>query len=156
MPLITASFTPWLLLMVNIDFGRSPFELSTWSRYSLVPEPFSLVTHASLCIAAPNQHPLAGRKEISISDLQNEAWVTREKGSGTREYLDHVLSSNGLRPKSMFTISMLIWSGNAHFILHERFNFQLILVCMSFNQPDISLKHPHTLADLLCIANHDI
>lgn len=58
-----------------------------------------------MCIAAPNQHPLAGRKEISISDLQNEAWVTREKGSGTREYLDHVLSSNGLRPKSMFTIS---------------------------------------------------
>ncbi len=58
-----------------------------------------------MCIAAPNQHPLAGRRDISISDLQNEAWVTREKGSGTREYLDHVLSSNGLRPKSMFTIS---------------------------------------------------
>lgn len=58
-----------------------------------------------LCIAAPNQHPLAGRKNIPINDLQNEAWITREKGSGTREYLDHVLASNGLRPKSMMTIS---------------------------------------------------
>ncbi|OWP59073.1 LysR family transcriptional regulator [Bacillus velezensis] len=58
-----------------------------------------------LCIAAPNGHPLAGRKNILAAELQNQAWVTREKGSGTREYLDHVLQSNGLRPKSMMTIS---------------------------------------------------
>uniref|UniRef100_UPI0021C12782 LysR substrate-binding domain-containing protein n=2 Tax=Bacillaceae TaxID=186817 RepID=UPI0021C12782 len=58
-----------------------------------------------LCIAAPNGHPLADRKNIPAAELQNQAWVTREKGSGTREYLDHVLQSNGLRPKSMMTIS---------------------------------------------------
>ncbi|MCY9389737.1 LysR substrate-binding domain-containing protein, partial [Bacillus haynesii] len=38
-------------------------------------------------------------------DLQNQTWVTREVGSGTREYLNHVIRSNGLKVKSFLTIS---------------------------------------------------
>lgn len=40
-----------------------------------------------------------------MADLQNQAWVTREVGSGTREYLNHVIRSNGLKAKSFLTIS---------------------------------------------------
>ncbi|TYR80694.1 LysR family transcriptional regulator [Priestia megaterium] len=58
-----------------------------------------------LVIVSPVAHPLANKKQIQIDDLQNEMWVAREKGSGTREYLDLVIQSNGLKMKSMLTIS---------------------------------------------------
>lgn len=58
-----------------------------------------------LLIVASKGQPLVKKKTVRIEDLQNQAWVTREKGSGTRDYLHHVISSNGLRVKSMMTIS---------------------------------------------------
>lgn len=42
---------------------------------------------------------------MEITDLHDQAWVTREVGSGTREYLNHVIRSNGLKIKSILTIS---------------------------------------------------
>lgn len=58
-----------------------------------------------LFIVASVQHPLAKREQVSISELHDQAWITREVGSGTREYLNHVIRSNGLRAKSFLTIS---------------------------------------------------
>ncbi|MDE1427560.1 HTH-type transcriptional regulator CysL [Bacillus licheniformis] len=58
-----------------------------------------------LFIAASSDHPLAAKQDVTISDLQNQTWVTREVGSGTREYLNHVIRSNGLKVKSFLTIS---------------------------------------------------
>ncbi|PLT27928.1 LysR family transcriptional regulator [Peribacillus deserti] len=58
-----------------------------------------------LFIVSSNTHRLAGRGKVEIADLQNQAWITREVGSGTREYLNHVIRSNGLKVKSMLTIS---------------------------------------------------
>ena len=40
-----------------------------------------------------------------MADLQNQEWVTREVGSGTREYLNHIIRANGLKIKSILTIS---------------------------------------------------
>ncbi|WP_210364260.1 LysR family transcriptional regulator [Bacillus sp. REN3] len=45
------------------------------------------------------------RGDITFDDLQNHTWITREEGSGTREYLNHVIRSNGLKVKSLLTIS---------------------------------------------------
>ncbi|MGM9957573.1 MAG: LysR family transcriptional regulator, partial [Peribacillus sp.] len=58
-----------------------------------------------LFIVSSNKHELANKKDLTISDLQNQAWVTREVGSGTREYLNHLIRSNGLKVKSLLTIS---------------------------------------------------
>ncbi|MFC3885872.1 LysR family transcriptional regulator [Bacillus songklensis] len=58
-----------------------------------------------LFIVSSNNHKLACKDEVTIADLQNQAWVTREVGSGTREYLNHVIRSNGLKVKSLLTIS---------------------------------------------------
>ncbi|WP_028399949.1 LysR family transcriptional regulator [Ectobacillus panaciterrae] len=58
-----------------------------------------------LFIVSSNNHNLACKDEVTIADLQNQAWVTREIGSGTREYLNHVIRSNGLKVKSLLTIS---------------------------------------------------
>ncbi|KKI90233.1 LysR family transcriptional regulator [Bacillus sp. SA1-12] len=55
-------------------------------------------------VSSPN-HMLAQRAEVTIADLQNQAWVTREVGSGTGEYLNHVFRTNGLKVQSLLTIS---------------------------------------------------
>ncbi|WP_223590606.1 LysR family transcriptional regulator [Neobacillus bataviensis] len=58
-----------------------------------------------LFIIASNNHELVKKKEVTMTDLQNQAWVSRELGSGTREYLNHVIRSNGLKVKSLLSIS---------------------------------------------------
>ncbi|MFE4813082.1 LysR family transcriptional regulator [Peribacillus simplex] len=58
-----------------------------------------------LFIVSSNNHELANKDEVEITDLHDQAWVTREVGSGTREYLNHVIRSNGLKIKSILTIS---------------------------------------------------
>ncbi|TDL92010.1 LysR family transcriptional regulator [Vibrio vulnificus] len=58
-----------------------------------------------LFIVSSNKHELANKDDVEITDLHDQAWVTREVGSGTREYLNHVIRSNGLKIKSILTIS---------------------------------------------------
>lgn len=58
-----------------------------------------------LVIVASNDHPLVHKQEVCISDLQNQIWITRELGSGTREYFNHFIRSNGLKIKSLMIIS---------------------------------------------------
>lgn len=58
-----------------------------------------------LVVIAPKQHHLAKKEVVTISDLHDEQWVSREDGSGTRENLNHFLHSNGLKVKSITTIS---------------------------------------------------
>lgn len=58
-----------------------------------------------LVLIAPKNHKLAAKKVISLSDLQNEDWISRENGSGTRASLNHLLHSYGLKVKSIMTIS---------------------------------------------------
>ncbi len=58
-----------------------------------------------LFIVSSPSHPLALQRNVSIADLQNQEWITRENGSGTREYLNHVIRSNGLKAKSILSIS---------------------------------------------------
>ena len=58
-----------------------------------------------LFIISSNDHKLANKNDVTIADLQNQSWITREFGSGTGEYLNHVIRSNGLKVKSLLTIS---------------------------------------------------
>jgi DNA-binding transcriptional LysR family regulator len=58
-----------------------------------------------LFIISSNDHKLANKNDVTITDLQNQSWITRELGSGTGEYLNHVIRSNGLKVKSLLTIS---------------------------------------------------
>ncbi|MGE7186589.1 LysR family transcriptional regulator [Peribacillus sp. NPDC006672] len=58
-----------------------------------------------LFVVSSNDHELSYKDEVVITDLHDQAWVTREVGSGTREYLNHVIRTNGLKIKSILTIS---------------------------------------------------
>ena len=45
----------------------------------------------SLCIICSNEHPLVGREAIAISELRNQNFILREKGSGTRAIFEHLM-----------------------------------------------------------------
>ncbi|WP_053219990.1 LysR family transcriptional regulator [Virgibacillus senegalensis] len=68
----------------------------------LTVEPFK---EDRLCIVAGTDHPLARKDKVTIHDLQNQIWITREIGSGTRAYMDHVLRSLGIKVKAKHSIS---------------------------------------------------
>ncbi|WP_455544272.1 LysR substrate-binding domain-containing protein, partial [Intestinibacter sp.] len=51
-------------------------------------------------------HPLANKKEVRLSDLENQKFVVREKGSGTREVLDDFLKFHNLQVK-------IVWEANS-------------------------------------------
>ncbi|SEU10441.1 LysR family transcriptional regulator [Paenibacillus sp. NFR01] len=53
-------------------------------------------------IASKAHHPIGPNPGWPA--LQDQTWVTREEGSGTREYFNHFIRINGLKIKSLLTI----------------------------------------------------
>ncbi|AMA73075.1 MULTISPECIES: LysR family transcriptional regulator [Aneurinibacillus] len=58
-----------------------------------------------MVLVVPIAHPLAARGTVTPDELQDETWVVREEGSGTRVYSDYVIRAFGLRVKKMITLS---------------------------------------------------
>ena len=59
--------------------------------------------HDDMVLAIPYTDPLKST-EFNIENLQNKAWIAREDGSGTREYLDLFFTENKIIPKSMMVL----------------------------------------------------
>lgn len=51
-------------------------------------------------VVVPYNHNLVNKK-LSIDELQNQTWISREVGSGTREYLNLFLSTNNINAKNI-------------------------------------------------------
>jgi DNA-binding transcriptional LysR family regulator len=51
------------------------------------------------CAAVPNSHPLARRKNVSLTDLANEPLITFERGSSGRLHVFESFYAHGLEPK---------------------------------------------------------
>lgn len=51
-------------------------------------------------VAVPYNHYLVN-SDFSTEELQNQTWISREMGSGTREYLELFLSANNISPKNI-------------------------------------------------------
>jgi len=49
-----------------------------------------------LVLVVPAGHPWATRKSVSVDELRREPMVVRERGSGSREAIEHVLEEAGL------------------------------------------------------------
>jgi DNA-binding transcriptional LysR family regulator len=47
-----------------------------------------------LVVVVPKDHRLAGQSSCSLADLQNESWIFREKGSGTRKAVEEMMNAN--------------------------------------------------------------
>ena len=88
--------------------GRSPESLDT------LAEPFAQNPH--VIIAAPD-HPLAGRRRISVETIADEHFIVREPGSGTRlamhQFFDEhrLVCQVGLEMASNETIKQAVMAG---------------------------------------------
>ncbi len=50
-----------------------------------------------LVVALPQNHRLSVRDRIKISELVNERWVLRQKGSGTRRAAEELIAASGIK-----------------------------------------------------------
>jgi LysR family transcriptional regulator, low CO2-responsive transcriptional regulator len=70
---------------------------------SKIPDRLDVVLHPflenPLVVIAPKTHPLALEKNIPISKLQNEPFIMRERGSGTRDAVEQLLHKHGVTVK---------------------------------------------------------
>ena len=68
-----------------------------------VPSSTFVVNHFykdKMVVAVPYNHYLVNKK-FSIEELRNQTWISREIGSGTREYLNLFLSTNNIHAKNV-------------------------------------------------------
>lgn len=54
-----------------------------------------------LVVVLPDDHPLADKSAIYISELVREPWIFRERGSGTRKAVEDLLTSTGIRKEEL-------------------------------------------------------
>lgn len=82
-------------LIVNhqIDIGIVEGDIPS---QKLVMEP--LADDTMLVIASSN-HPLANQKEVKVSDVAEETWIVRERGSGTREATERMFTVLKVAPQ---------------------------------------------------------
>jgi LysR family transcriptional regulator, low CO2-responsive transcriptional regulator len=70
---------------------------------SKIPDRLDVALHPflenPLVVIAPKSHPLAQEKNIPISKLQNEAFIMRERGSGTRAAVEQLFTKHGVSVK---------------------------------------------------------
>ncbi len=52
-----------------------------------------------LVVIAPRDHPLVGRKNVSLKEISEEPFIMREPGSGTRDAVIRLFNAHGCRPK---------------------------------------------------------
>lgn len=70
---------------------------------SIPPEDIDIESHLflpnPLVVIAPLDHPLARRRKLALSDLADQRFILRERGSGTRTSCDAHFRSAGFSPK---------------------------------------------------------
>jgi DNA-binding transcriptional LysR family regulator len=65
--------------------------------------------HDTIVLVSGCNHPLAGRREISIEDLMSFPWVVGQKGTPIRRYFDQIFSdAKGGAPKNIVETGSLI------------------------------------------------
>lgn len=76
--------------------------------FSFPPEDIDIETiefvNNPLVVVAPRNHPLADKKDIDFSELQNEPFIMREPGSGTRHAIEKFLLQTGHKITEKMTI----------------------------------------------------
>lgn len=71
--------------------GQAPEDELDVEAFPFAPNP--------LVVMAPRNHPLVGKKNISLKEIANEPFIIREPGSGIRDATLRTFEAKGLRPK---------------------------------------------------------
>lgn len=67
----------------------------------LSPHPFM---EDEMVVVVPAEHPLRHRKDGNFKELQDQTWICRERGSGTRDVMESLWDSYNIRPGKLITI----------------------------------------------------
>jgi DNA-binding transcriptional LysR family regulator len=59
----------------------------------------------NLAVVAAVDHPLAGRREVSISELVDEPFIFRESGSGTRKVTEQIFIDHGIKVSNLTEVA---------------------------------------------------
>jgi DNA-binding transcriptional LysR family regulator len=70
----------------------------------LEAEAAAFAKHPIVVIAAPG-HVLAGRRRVPLAALAGETFIIRERGSGTRNAMEHVFAERGFRARDTLEMS---------------------------------------------------
>ncbi|ARI78942.1 LysR substrate-binding domain-containing protein [Halobacillus mangrovi] len=70
-------------------------------QQGLASTPFS---EDEMIVIVPPDHPLREESSQSFQHIQNQTWISREIGSGTRAMLDLMMDSYNISPKKLITI----------------------------------------------------
>ena len=73
-----------------------------WSEKGL---DYNEIFSDSLAVVAAVDHPLAGRREISLAELAEEPFIFRETGSGTRRVVEQIFEDHGVKTSSLFEVA---------------------------------------------------
>ncbi|MCA0972540.1 LysR family transcriptional regulator [Halobacillus litoralis] len=57
-----------------------------------------------MVVIVPLHHPLREKGTVTFDQLQDQTWLTRERGSGTGAMLDSMLEAYNIRPRKLITI----------------------------------------------------
>ncbi|KAB2334813.1 LysR family transcriptional regulator [Cytobacillus depressus] len=102
-PLITPSITigntkeiATLVFRHQLDIGIVEGE---YKHGHLTIEPFAVDTMS--IVASPHNRLVQMEGGISLSDLENETWICRENGSGTREAVEKLFNRYNFSPKKI-------------------------------------------------------
>jgi DNA-binding transcriptional LysR family regulator len=71
--------------------GQAPEDELDVESYPFAPNP--------LVVMAARNHPLVGKKNISLAEIAKEPFIIREPGSGIRDATFRAFDAKGLRPK---------------------------------------------------------
>ncbi len=58
-----------------------------------------------LVVIAPPQHPLTNKSAITLTELQDETFLLRESGSGTRNAMERFFNTHGIAPKTSMVMN---------------------------------------------------
>lgn len=70
----------------------------------LEAEAVAFAKHPIVVIAAPG-HPLGGRRRVPLAALAGETFIIRERGSGTRNAMEHVFAERGFKARETLEMS---------------------------------------------------
>ncbi|MEW9672415.1 LysR family transcriptional regulator [Ammoniphilus sp. 3BR4] len=88
-----------LVRLSQLDVGLIEGEADS---KGLVIEPY---LKDEMVFIAPNHHPLSLQKTVKMKDLNDQVWIFRENGSGTRAFNDQVIDEHQIKVKKSFVFS---------------------------------------------------
>ena len=94
----------------SLEVTRSLLDLKVEVAVVAYPGPvkrikFNFLKREELVLIAPPDHALAGQKGVAIKRLAEEAYIMREKGSGTRRVVGELFRRNRTTPRIVFETS---------------------------------------------------